>query len=204
MEGLRRKIDSEAGEADERLSLAGLFTQDFGRIEDDQLESAARERIRALDHVPAFLFGVHLICAIAFLVGLGNPTNPDLSLLAPLGLLIALDFGLLTWLWRHPISRFAPHKAIRGAALYSLVSYGLWCAASIAAGPGQAQNFTLMDIAVAGGVLALPIAFLSYPALVALGGIGFAAKLWFLSQDPVGAAVTIPAPDRREPARGEG
>ena len=39
----------------------------------------------------------------------------------------------------------------------------------MAAGPGHAQDFTLLNIAVAGGVLAVPIAFLSYPALVALG-----------------------------------
>src|SRR5688572_25520196 len=123
MPGLRRKIDPEMGEADKRPSLAHLFTQDFVRIEDDRQESAARERIRALDHVPAFLLGVHVICAVAFLVGLGNPANPDTALLAPLGVLIALDFGLWAWLWRHPVSGLAPHLAIRWAALYSLVAY---------------------------------------------------------------------------------
>src|SRR6202008_2405040 len=140
MAGLRRKIDPELGEADKRPSLGQLFAQDFTRIDDEQLESAARERLRALDHVPAFLLGVHLICVVAFLVGLGNPANPDPFLLAPLCALVAVDFGLWAWLWRHPLSHFAPHRAIRGAALYSLVAYGLWCGATIAAGPGQAQN----------------------------------------------------------------
>ncbi|HTU11601.1 MAG TPA: EAL domain-containing protein [Allosphingosinicella sp.] len=191
MPGLRRKIHPDLGEAEKRPSLGQLFTRDFARIDDEQQESAARERIRALEPVPAFLLGVHLICAVAFLVGLGNPADPNPALLAPLGALIALDFGLWAYLWRNPLSRLAPHVAIRAAALYSLVAYGLWCAASVAAGPNHAQNLTLLDLAVAGGVLALPIAFLSYPALVALGCLGFAAKFWFLSQDVVGAGATV-------------
>jgi diguanylate cyclase (GGDEF)-like protein len=191
MAGLRRKIDPELGEADKRPSLGRLFTQDFVRIDDEQLESAARERIRALDHVPAFLLGVHLICVAAFLIGLGNPDSPDPVLLAPLGALIALDFGLWAWLRRRPISGLPPHAAIRGAALYSLAAYGLWCTASLVARGSPAQNLTLLDIAVAGGVLALPIAFLSYPALVALGCVGFVAKFWLLSHDPAGAGATL-------------
>src|SRR5205085_9996205 len=191
MAGFGRKMDPEVGEVHERPSLAHLLMQDFSRIDDEQLESAARERIRALDHVLGFLLGVHLVCAIAFLVGLGNPASPDPALLAPLGTLIALDFGLWAWLLRRPLSRFTPHHAIRGAALYSLLAYGLWCGVSIAAQFGQAQNATLLDIAVAGGVLALPIAFLSYPALVALGCLGFTAKFWFLTHDPVGASVAL-------------
>ena len=191
MAGLRRKIDPDLGEADKRPSLARLFAQDFARIEDEQLESAARERIRALDHVPAFLLGVHLVCVVAFLVGLGNPANPNPLLLGLLGALTVLDFGLWAWLRRRPLSRFAPHQAIRGAAVYSLVAYVLWCGASLAAGADQAQNLTLLDIAVAGGVLALPIAFLSYPALVAVGCVGFAAKVYFLSHDQLGAVVAL-------------
>jgi hypothetical protein len=118
MAGLRQKIDLELGEADKRPSLGRLLVQDFARIEDEQLESAARERIRGLDHVPAFLLGVHLICVIAFLIGLGNPDTPDPALLAPLGVLIVGDFGLWAWLRRRPLSRLAPHRVIRGAALY--------------------------------------------------------------------------------------
>ena len=191
MAGLRRKIDPELEEVGKRASLGRLLVQDFARIDDEQLESAARERIRGLDHVPAFLLGVHLVCVVAFLIGLGNPASPDPALLAPLGALIALDFGLWVWLRRRPLSRQAPHQVIRGAALYGAATYILWCTASFVAEAGRTHNVTLLDIAVAGGVLALPVAFLSYPALVALGGAGFAAKFWFLSHDPLGAAVTL-------------
>ena len=191
MAGLRRKIDPQLGEADHRPSIVRLFVQDFARIEDEQLESAARERIRALHHVPAFLLCAHLVCVAAFLIGLGNPANPDPALLAPLGGLILLDFGLWAWLLRRPILRFAPHQVICGATLYSLAVYGLWCAASLNAAPGHAEYATLLDLAVAGGVLALPIAFLSYPALVTLGCFGFAAKFYFLLHDPAGAIVTL-------------
>ena len=149
MAGLRHKIGMELEETDDRPSLGRLFTQDFSRIEDEQLESAARERIRALDHVPAFLLGVHLICAAAFLLGLGNPADPDPALLAPLGALILLDFGVWAWLWRNPLSGLSPHVAVRAAALYCFVAYVLWCAASVAAAPNHAQNLTLLDLAVA-------------------------------------------------------
>ena len=63
MAGLRRQSDPDLAEADKRVSLRRLFVHDFLRVEDEQEESAARERIRALDHVPAFLLGVHLVCA---------------------------------------------------------------------------------------------------------------------------------------------
>src|SRR5690349_3625131 len=140
MAGFGRKIDPERGEAEARLSLGYLFTQDFSRIDDEQLESAARERLRALDHVPAFLLGVHLVCVVAFLIGLGNPDSPNPVVLGALGALVALDFGLWTWLRRRPLSGRAPYHAIRGIALYSVLTYGLWCGASIAAGASPAQN----------------------------------------------------------------
>ena len=133
MAGLRRKLDPQLEEANRRPSIARLFVQDFARIDDEQLESAARERLRALQHVPGFLLCVHLVCAAAFLIGLGNPANPDPTVLAPVGGLILIDFGLWAWLLRRPISRFAPHQVIRGATLYSLAIYGLWGAASLAA-----------------------------------------------------------------------
>ena len=126
MAGLREKIDPDLEEADRRPSIGRLFVQDFARIEDEQQESAARERLRALDHVPGFLLCVHLVCVAGFLIGLGNPANPDPALLAPLGGLVLVDFGLWAWLLRRPISRFAPPQVIRGATLYSLAIYGLW------------------------------------------------------------------------------
>jgi diguanylate cyclase (GGDEF)-like protein len=191
MPGLRRKIDLDMGESGKGPSIAHLFMRDFAHVEDEQQESAVRERIRALKPVPAFLLSVHLVCAVAFLLGLGNPTDLDATRLAPLGALIALDFGLWVYLLRWPLSRLAPHVAIRAAAVYSLAACGLWIAASFATGTTQGQNLALLDIAMAAGVLALPIAFLSYPALVAIGCIGFSCKFYFLSHDPVGAGTAL-------------
>ncbi|MEA3013302.1 MAG: hypothetical protein QOD42_1847 [Sphingomonadales bacterium] len=188
MAGLRRQSGPDLGEAEKRPSLARQFTQDFQRVDDEQEESAARERARSLDHVPAFLLCVHVVCAAAFLIAVGDPLHPPVALAAPLGVLIAMDCGIWAWLRRRPLSRLAPHVAIRGAALYSLVAYGLWCGAAFAAGPAATHDRALFDIAVAGGVLALPIAFLSFPALVAIGCTGVAAKFYFLSHDMYGAA----------------
>jgi diguanylate cyclase (GGDEF)-like protein len=187
MAGLRRQSGPDLGEAEKRPSLARQFTQDFQRVDDEQEESAARERVRSLGPVPAFLLCVHLVCAAALLVATGDPANPQVALAAPLGVLLVMDFGIWAWLRRHPLSRLAPHVAIRGAALYSLAAYGLWCASAFAAGPDAAHR-ALFDIAVACGVLALPIAFLSFPALVAIGCAGVTAKFYFLSHDAHGAA----------------
>ena len=73
MAGLRRQSDPDLGEAEKRPSLARQFTQDFQRVDDEQEESAARERMRSLDHVPAFLLGVHIVCAAALLVAARRP-----------------------------------------------------------------------------------------------------------------------------------
>jgi diguanylate cyclase (GGDEF)-like protein len=191
MAGLRGQSDPDLGKADERPTIVHLFVQDFSRVDDEQEESAARERVRSLDHVPAFLLGVHLICAAAFLIGLGSRFNPPPALAASLGAVIAIDLGILAWLRRRPLARLAPHAAIRGAALYSLAVFVLWCVAAFAAAPAGRQDSTLIDIAVAGGVLALPIAFLSFPALVAIGCAGFAAKFLFLSGDLLGGGVAV-------------
>ncbi|HYI48769.1 MAG TPA: EAL domain-containing protein [Allosphingosinicella sp.] len=189
MAGLKRQSDPDLGEAEKRPPLARLFAQDFRRVDDEQEESAARERVRSLEYVPPFLLGVHLVCAAAFLLALGDPLNPPPALVGTLGGLIAMDLGLWAWLRRHPLSRLAPHVAIRGAALYSFATYAFWCAA-FAFGQAGADDVTLLDIAVAGGVLALPIAFLSFPSLVAIGCAGFTAKFFFLAQDTAGAAAT--------------
>jgi diguanylate cyclase (GGDEF)-like protein len=190
MAGLRRQSDPILAAASERLSLARLFVQDFRHVDDDQDESAARERVRSLDHVPVFLLGVHLICGAALLFGVDGRPTASMGLLAPLGALAAIDIGLWLWLLKRPLSGLAPHAAIRGAALYSIVANILWGAAALAVQPAQSPDLTLLDIAVAGGVLAIPIAFLSFPALVTIGCVAFVAKLLLIAHDPLGAAAT--------------
>ena len=70
MGGTRRYRDPVRAEAGGRASLGRLLTQDFRRTEEDQEESAARERNRALDHVPAFFLAAHIVCAAAILLDL--------------------------------------------------------------------------------------------------------------------------------------
>ncbi|HYN46518.1 MAG TPA: hypothetical protein VES64_07485, partial [Allosphingosinicella sp.] len=190
MAGLKQS-DRDLAEAEARLPLFRFFVQDFGRLDDEMDESAARERVRTLDHVPAFLLGVHLICAAAMLLAYGNPLQAPPGLLATLAALLALDAGLWGWLYRRPLSRLAPHVAIRGGALYALVADALWCGAALAAAPVARGDLTVLDIAVAGGVLAIPVAFLSFPALAALGCLGYAIKLYFISHDPLSAGAAL-------------
>jgi diguanylate cyclase (GGDEF)-like protein len=189
MAGYRTNSDPILGAAGERVSLARQFVQDFRNIDDEQDESAARERIRALNHVPLFLFGVHLVCAAALIYGGARPAT-SLALLAPLGALVGTDLSLAIWFFRRKVSALAPYVAIRGAALYSLVASALWCLAAHAAPSAAGSGFGLVDIALAAGLLAIPIAFLNFPAVATIGCLAFVIKAFFLSHDAAAAAVT--------------
>ena len=111
MVALRKHHNPNLESSEGRSSLRALLVRDFRRVEDEQEESAARERIRSLDHVPAFLLGVHLICAAAMVLAYGNPLGAPPDLLAPLGAAVALDVGIWAWLFRRPLSRRAREEA---------------------------------------------------------------------------------------------
>jgi diguanylate cyclase (GGDEF)-like protein len=183
MGGSRRYRNPALARPDRRAPVGALLARDFRRLEDEQEEHAARERNRALDLVPGFFLAVHLICGGAILLDLA--ARGALSAMAgtPLGAVVAIDLFLLGWFRRRPISSLAPHLAIRGAALYAFVAGALWAAAAAAAPPGGAA----LVLAFAGGILAIPIAFLSFPALTLLGAAIGVAGILFLSRDPDGA-----------------
>ncbi|HEV2817074.1 MAG TPA: EAL domain-containing protein [Allosphingosinicella sp.] len=186
MGGARRYRDPVRAEAGGRASLGRLLTQDFRRSEEDQEESAARERNRALDHAPAFFLAAHFVCAVAIALDL-SPHLP-LAVAIPLGLMLVVDLAACLWFRKRPISSLAPHVATRGAAGYALLANLLWGAAAIAAAPVSAQDPALLAIALAGGVLSIPIAFLTFPSLALIGCVGLVAKTLFLSRNPAGAA----------------
>jgi len=187
MGNTRRFRDPKVTETQGRIPLGRLFTRDFFSTEDEQEESAARDRNRALDHGPVFFLAAHLICtaALVFDLALSGPIPPVVAGL--LAAMLALDIGLWGWVRRRPPSSLAPHVAIRGAALYALVANGLWAAIAVAAAPFAGPDSALFEIALAGAILALPIAFLSFPGLTLLGCLGCAAKVLFLSGDPFAA-----------------
>src|SRR6059058_3133159 len=121
MGGSRRYRNPALTGSDRRAPVGTLLTRDFRWLEDEQEESAARERNRALDVVPCFFLAVHLICGGAILLDLA--ARGALSAMAggPLGAVAAIDLFLLAWFRRRPISSLQPHLAIRGAALYTFV-----------------------------------------------------------------------------------
>jgi len=186
MGGTRRYRDQIRAESGDRASLGCLLTREFRRTEEDQEDSAARERNRALDHAPAFFLAAHTACAAAVVLDL----RPGLPLAAaiPLGLLLVLDLAAWIGLRRRPISSFAPHVATRAAAAYVVLANLLWGAVALAAAPVAAQNPAVLDIALAGGLLCLPVALLTFPSLTLLGCLGLVAKTLFLARDPAGAA----------------
>jgi len=91
MGGTRRYRDQIRAESGERASLGCLLTREFRRSEEDQEESAARERNRALNHAPAFFLAAHVACVVAIVLDL----RPNLPLAAalPLGLVLSIDLA---------------------------------------------------------------------------------------------------------------
>jgi diguanylate cyclase (GGDEF)-like protein len=186
MGGTRRHRDPVRAISVERASLGCLLTQEFRSTEEDQEESAARERNRALNHAPPFLLAVHIVCIAAIVFEL-RPNLP-LAVAIPLGLMLTIDLAAWFRFRKRPVSSLAPHVATRGAAGYALLANLLWGAAAIAAAPVAAQNPALLDIALVGGVLAIPVAFLTFPSLTLLGCLGLVANTLVLTRNPAGAA----------------
>jgi diguanylate cyclase (GGDEF)-like protein len=187
MGGSRRYHESVAPTSDGRAPIGPLLMRDFRRLEDEQEESAARERNRALDLVPPFLTAVHLICGAAILGDLaGRDPFPILAAI-PIGLVILADLVLLALLRRRKVSGLAPHLATGGAALYACAAGALWAGAGLAA-PIAGDDAVLLDLAFAGGLLALPIAFLAFPALVLIGCTACVAWVALLTSQPGGAS----------------
>jgi len=183
MGGSRRYRDSASSRSERRAPLGPLLARDFRRLEDEQEETSARERNRALDLVPAFFLAVHLICAAAILGGLAVRGEMSALVAVPVAFVLAIDLGLLLWSRRRPISSHSPHHASRGAALYAVVAGALWVAAC-ALSPVAVQDARLLDLAFAGALVAIPIAFLPFPALTLIGLLMCVARVVIVSGDP--------------------
>ena len=171
-------------EADNGPSLRRLLLQDFRRLDDEREEEAARERIRALAPIPAFLLCVHLICAVAVVAAVERSVTEPAGLAAALGAILLLDTLLwATQLWR-PVSQNPPHVTARFAAGYALVATALWCAVVPAAGLLPGSDGVLLEIGLACAVFAIPIGLLISPGLAAIGSLAAVAASIVLWRDP--------------------
>ena len=184
MGGSRRYRHPALARSEGRAPVGSLFLRDFRGIEDEQEENAARERNRALDLVPAFFLAVHLVCGALVLLDLADSGAVSPLVAAPLGAVAAIDLFLFFWFRRRPLSSMVPYVAVRGAALYALVIGALWAGAAGAA--PLAGGSLLPEIAFAGGMLAIPVAFFPYPTLTLLGGIACVAGVSVLTREPQG------------------
>jgi diguanylate cyclase (GGDEF)-like protein len=190
--GTRTQRKPEGGtQVEARASLAQLFLHDFRRAGDHWEESAARERVRALDPVPGFLLSIHFICAAALILGLAPRSHGAVALLVPLIVLLAAETTLWLLFRRFPISRMAPHAAVRGGAVYALFANLVWFAIIAVAGADHSDGALALDFALVGGALAVPVAFLAFPALAAIGSLACVATLLLRWQDPLGAVAGI-------------
>jgi diguanylate cyclase (GGDEF)-like protein len=169
----------------DKVSIGEALARDFAHHEDDRDESAARERTRGLDQLPLFFLIVHSICGGA-LVALtaDSPTMPIIAALV--GGLIAIDAGLAIFLRRRPPSSWQSHNAIRASAYYALAVSGAWCAACVIIGD---QGNGASSIALLGGLLAVPLAFIAFPGIVAVGAVAAVCATYLLWRDPIAAAL---------------
>ena len=146
-------VGAEAGSA---LSFRHLLLQDFRRLDDEREEEAARERIRALAPIPAFLLCVHLICAVAVVAAVAPSVTEPAGLAAALGAIMLVD--ILLWIahhW-HPVSQNPPHVTARIAAAYAVFVSALWCAVIPAAGLLPGSDAVLLELGLACAVFADP------------------------------------------------
>ncbi|MGQ0590138.1 MAG: putative bifunctional diguanylate cyclase/phosphodiesterase [Sphingosinicella sp.] len=188
---MRRWRSTESGESaggDEAMSLGRLFTLDFRRLDDEREESAQVDRVRALDPLPGFFLCVHLVAGAALLSTLWPASPLAIPAAALLAGLVLLDAGLFLYSRKRPLSSWPPTAATRAAAAYALVASGIWGAAVVLLGAGQGS--LIGDIAMLGGLLAVPLAFISSPAIAALGSLAGIVAVALRWGDPlaVGAA----------------
>jgi len=190
--GAMRRLNKQdlpgTAEAERALSLGRMLVRDFLHQDDEREESAARERVRALQPLPAFFLGIHAICAAAILISLTPAfVASNIALAAPLAGLLLIDLACLIFLLRRPVPSFSPHVAIRWAALYAVAATALWCAVITGAGAEHGRESALLTLAFAGGILAVPVGFLTFPGLAALGSIACVGGAIFLWDQPEGA-----------------
>ena len=182
--GRQRRIDGAKREAESRYSLRYLLLQDLKPADDMREAGAATERLRSLADLPAYLLAAHAVCVVGLLAGLFPLHGTAVSLFVPVFASLAIDFTLwLVFLFR-PLSQLAPHHVARGAALYVVISGLLWAWIAAAALPTSGGPAAILVLSIAGGFLAVPVALLSFPILVAVGSLTGIVVLAFLSGDP--------------------
>jgi diguanylate cyclase (GGDEF)-like protein len=184
---VRRLVRSETAESTPggNVSIGQALARDFAHHEDEREESAARERTRGLDQLPLFFLIVHAICGGALVALTANSSiMPTIACLV--GGLVGVDAGLTIFLRRRPLSSWQSHNAIRASACYALAASGAWCAACVIIGD---QGNSASSIALLGGLLAVPLAFIAFPMIVAIGAGAAACATYLLGGDPAAAAL---------------
>ena len=186
-----RKPGALGAEPPANLPFWTLVGRDFRRLDDAREEKAVHERVRALDPVPGFFLAIHIVCACALLATLrpGSASTP--LLMAPLAALILADLSLWLWVRRRPFSTWRPHVAIRCAALYAVVANGAWCAVIDFAVGTHATKPLMVDLALVCGTLAVPVGFMSFPALAGLGSLSCVAAFYLIWGDAATAAAAF-------------
>jgi diguanylate cyclase (GGDEF)-like protein len=173
---------------EEDVPLHRLLLRDFSPADDDETESAFATRGRSLAYAPSFLAAIHLLCGATILATHLTNAIPYAALTA----LLAIDLILWRSIGRRTHCFLAPPRLSQVAALYIVVATGLWLAVAHPA-VSAGESAPLLVSALAGGFLALPIALLSFPSLLAIAGGASLAALALLTRDAQAVAVAVAA-----------
>ncbi|MEA3053482.1 MAG: hypothetical protein QOG72_2385 [Sphingomonadales bacterium] len=168
--------------------LAELLRFDFTPAADEDADRAASERAWTVQLSLPLLAGSHLLWSAVLLAAL--PAAQTFSVAALLAGVQLLD-GLL-WFALKRI-RLRPHRAMRLTAAHSLATGGLWIAAALAAGGGEATLPVVIKAAlIAGAGAAIPV-FFTIPLLMILASAATLAVAAMLPSEeplvPLGAGI---------------
>jgi diguanylate cyclase (GGDEF)-like protein len=178
-----RLADHDKGKANDRFSLTYLLLQDFRPADDAREAGSARERLRSLLPIPSFLLVVHVICVAALLSALFPLRGSALPLFIPLFATLSIDFSLWLVGKLRGLTQLPPHQVVRAAAIYVVVSGLLWAWIAHAALQRADGASSILTLALISGFLALPLALLSFPGLVAISCFSGLFVLAFLASD---------------------
>ena len=186
MRSLRPHSSAEDAPAASGVSFRRLLVGDFACLDEEAEERAARERLRSLAPVPAFFLSVHLVCAAALLVA----ATPHPALVASLGAMLLLDLAYWAGTGRFPVHQVAPHAAVRWSAAYIAAATLIWAAVIATVSPAAVAS-PLGLLALSCALFVVPVVFLSFPGLAALGCLSASAAWLMLVGDSTSLAAIV-------------
>ncbi len=170
----------EGTEAGARAGAAEALSFDISPKENGQDETLAEQRVAQLHHVPLLLGAMHILCAVALVIGsiLNADAGAIRAVAGPLGLALALDLaGVAVIRFREKLG-LSPHGVTRLVCAYVALVSALWAWLSHSGGGNPALEASgLLPLLIGAGVTVTAIVAIESPSITVLCGlVGTAAS----------------------------